>query len=54
MIADALLGLANALVAINEKKAACATLDKLKAEFTSPRADLRDPIAAARQRAACR
>jgi TolA-binding protein len=49
-----LLGLANALTAINEKRAACVTLDKLKAEFPTPRADLREPIAAARQRAGCR
>lgn len=50
----ALLGLANSLTAINEKRAACATLEKLKAEFPNPRADLREPIAAARQRAGCR
>ena len=51
---DSLLGLANALTSIGEKRAACATLDKLKAEFATPRADLKDPIAGARQRAACR
>jgi TolA-binding protein len=50
----ALLGLANALVALNEKRAACATLDKLRAEFPNPRADLREPINGARQRAGCR
>jgi len=49
-----LLGLANSLTSINEKRAACVTLDKLKAEFPNPRADLREPIAAARQRAGCR
>ncbi len=49
-----LLGLANSLNAINEKRAACATLDKLKAEFPNPRADLKEPIVAARQRAGCR
>ena len=49
-----LLGLANSLNAINEKRAACATLDKLKAEFPNPRADLKESIAAARQRAGCR
>ncbi len=49
-----LLGLANSLNAINEKRTACATLDKLKAEFPNPRADLKEPIAAARQRAGCR
>ena len=40
------------LTAIGEKKAACATLDKLKAEFPAPRADLKDGIAGARQKAA--
>ena len=39
---DALLGLANSLIAINEKKAACDTLTKLRAEFPAPRPDLRD------------
>ena len=51
---DALLGLANALTAINEKKAACDTIGRLQAEFPQPRADLRDSIAGARQRAGCR
>jgi TolA-binding protein len=51
---DALLGLANALTAINEKKTACVTLDKLRVEFPSPRADLRENIVGARQRAGCR
>ncbi len=51
---DALLGLANSLVGINEKKAACGTLDKLRAEFPQPRADLREGIAAAGQRAGCK
>jgi TolA-binding protein len=50
----ALLGLANSLIALNEKRAACATLDKLKAEFPNPRADLREPVNGARQRAGCR
>jgi TolA-binding protein len=50
---DALLGLANSLTAINEKKAACETLAKLHSEFPNPRQDLRDPVAAARQRANC-
>ncbi len=50
----ALLGLANALIAINEKRSACAALEKLKDEFPKPRADLREPIASARQRAGCR
>jgi TolA-binding protein len=51
---DALLGLANSLTAINEKKAACGTLDKLHAEFPQPRPDLRDGIAVAGQHAGCR
>ena len=50
---DSLLGLANSLNAINEKKAACQTLDKLRAEFQGARPDLRPAVAAARQRAAC-
>ena len=49
--AEALLGLANALNALGEKRAACATLDKMRAEFPNPRPDLREPIASARQRA---
>ena len=35
---DALLGLANSLTAINEKKAACDTLTKLHAEYPTPAA----------------
>jgi len=50
---DALVGLANSLTALNEKRAACATLDKLRAEFPTPRADLKDSIAGARTKAAC-
>ena len=42
---DAMLGLANSLLAINERHAACDTLVKLRNEFPSPRADLRDGIA---------
>ncbi|MBU6498015.1 MAG: hypothetical protein KGJ41_09790 [Rhodospirillales bacterium] len=51
---DSLLGIATSLTAINEKRAACATLDKLKAEFPSPRRDLLGPIAATRRSAGCR
>ncbi len=51
---DALLGLTNALTGLGEKKAACATLDKLHAEFPQPRADLKDGLAAASQRAGCK
>lgn len=49
-----LLGLADALNAINEKRAACATLDKLRTEFPTIRADLRANVATSRQRAGCR
>jgi TolA-binding protein len=51
---DSLLGLAGALTAINEKRAACETLDKLRAEFPTPRADLKDAVATARRNAACK
>jgi len=50
---DALLGLANSLIAINQKKAACATLFQLHSGFPTPRADLRAPIASAAKRAGC-
>ena len=51
---DALLGLANSLLALNERPAACATLDKLRAEFPTPRPAFRDAAAAARGRGGCR
>nr|WP_294528533.1 hypothetical protein [uncultured Rhodopila sp.] len=51
---DALLGLANALAAINEKKASCDTLGRLRSDFPTLRPDIRDGMAAASQRAACR
>lgn len=51
---ESLVGLANSLVVLGDKKAACQTLDKLHAEFPSPRGDLRASIAAARGRAGCR
>jgi TolA-binding protein len=51
---DALLGLANSLIAINEKKAACDTLTKLRTEYSSPRPDIRDATVASTQRAGCR
>ena len=50
---DALLGLSNSLSAINEKKAACGTLDKLRGEFPQVRPDLREAIAASALRAGC-
>ncbi len=51
---DALFGLAGSLVAINEKRAACDTLNQLANEFPSPRPDLRDGVTALRGRAGCR
>ncbi len=51
---DALVGLASALVAINEKNAACDTLAKLRIEYPSPRPDIREAAAGAAQRAGCR
>ncbi len=51
---DALLGLANSLIAINEKKAACDTLSKLRAEYPSPRPDVREAMSGAAQRGGCR
>jgi TolA-binding protein len=51
---DALLGLANSLIAINEKKAACDTLTKLRAEYPSPRPDIREAISGSAQRGGCR
>lgn len=51
---DALVGLAVALTNLNEKAAACQTLERLRAQFPSPRGDLRETIAATRARAGCR
>ncbi|HTB47771.1 MAG TPA: tetratricopeptide repeat protein [Acetobacteraceae bacterium] len=51
---DALLGLANSLTGIGDKTSACQALAKLHAEFPNLRPDLRDAVAATRQRAACR
>ncbi len=50
---DALVGLAGALTAINEKKAACDTLGRLRTEFPEVRADLRDTITKTNERAGC-
>ena len=49
----ALLGLANSLASINEKRAACETLVKLHAEFPQSADELRPQIASVRQRAGC-
>ena len=51
---DALLGLANSLTNLGDKTSACQALSKLHVEFPTVRADLREPVAAARQRAGCR
>ncbi len=50
---DALLGLAGALTAINEKRAACDTLGRLRTEFPQVRADLQDSITKTNERAGC-
>jgi TolA-binding protein len=50
---DALLGLANALASIPEKKAACDTVQRLRTEFPQPRADVSEGTAAVSQRAGC-
>ncbi len=49
----ALIGLANSLASINEKRAACETLVKLHAEFPQSAEELRPQIASVRQRAGC-
>ncbi len=51
---DSLVGLANALVAINEKRAACDTLGKLRTEFPTRSADVQDRAAQIARRAGCR
>ncbi len=51
---DALLGLTYSLIGLGDKTSACQALGRLHAEFPAPRADLREPIAAAHQRAGCR
>ena len=51
---DSLLGLASALVAIGEKRAACDTMSKLDREFPRERPDLHERETALRGRADCR
>jgi TolA-binding protein len=51
---DALLGMANALIALGDRPSACDALAKLRAEFPQPRPDIREAELAARGRAACR
>jgi TolA-binding protein len=50
---DALLGLAASLSAINEKKAACDTLTRLRNDFPQLRPDIRDGATATAQKAGC-
>jgi TolA-binding protein len=50
---DALLGLANSLSAINEKKAACDTLTRLRTEFPQPRPDIAAGAVAAAKKTGC-
>jgi TolA-binding protein len=51
---DALIGYATNLTAIGEKKAACDTLDILRSQFPTPRADIGPKASAARTAAGCR
>ena len=51
---EALLGLANALVALNDKKSACDTLNKLHAEFPNPRPEVKDGVVQVRMKAGCK
>lgn len=50
---DALLGLAGSLAAINEKKAACDTLTRLRTDFPQPRPDIASGATSAAQKAGC-
>ena len=51
---DALLGLAGSLAAINEKKASCDTLNRMRSDFPQPRPDIREGMSATAQKAGCR
>jgi TolA-binding protein len=51
---DALLGLADSLSAINEKKAACDTLTRLRTDFPQARPDIAAGARATEQKAGCR
>ena len=50
---EALLGLASSLSAINEKKAACDTLTRLRADFPHPAPDIAAGAAATAQKTGC-
>lgn len=51
---EALLGLANAFIALNSRREACDTLNDLRSQFPDLRPPLAERAAAARQRAGCR
>lgn len=51
---DALLGLAGALLALNERNDACTTLNRLRQMFPQARAQIQEQASALRQRAQCR
>jgi TolA-binding protein len=51
---DARLGLASSLTAINEKKAACDVLSRMRTEFPQPRPDISAGMSATSQKAGCR
>ncbi len=51
---EALLGVADALINLGDKRSACQALDKLRVEFPSPRSEVRSGVASARSRASCR
>ena len=51
---DALIGLAGSLTALNERKAACDILTKLRTEFPNARPNVQESANALRQRAQCR
>jgi TolA-binding protein len=51
---DALLGLANALIGLNDKASACEALANLHAQFPTLRPDVREQVASSRGRAGCR
>ena len=51
---DARLGLASSLTAINEKKAACDVLSRMRTEFPQPRPEVASGMAATGQKAGCR
>jgi len=51
---DALLGLANSLIGLNDKASACEALANLHAQFPTLRPDVRDQVAVSRGRAGCK